>query len=165
MEEETIISEIKNKCTDTVHHILLCSYASFLIAVIFGVLFDKIIPVKIFFNNIYQSYGLSILFLGSVLIYWAQSTSSNYSIKAKNKPHKSKFEFGPYKFLRNPTHIGLFIMILGLSILINSFFSVVFVFLAHIISRIFFLRKEEKLLEKKYGQDYLNYKKKVKNWL
>jgi protein-S-isoprenylcysteine O-methyltransferase Ste14 len=147
------------------HFILVHSYIIFLFAVVFGVLFDLLLKKKIFSEDIYQYAGFFMLIVSSPLIYWAQATSSNYKEKAGKDSSRSHFEYGPYKYLRSPTHFGLFIMTLGLSLIINSLFSVIFTFVAYFISKLFFLKKEEKILEGKYGEVYTEYKKKVKNWV
>jgi protein-S-isoprenylcysteine O-methyltransferase Ste14 len=149
----------------TVHFILLHSYLIFLLAVILGVFFDTFLNGKIFHNGVYQYIGLLLLIISSLIIYWAQSTSSNYKQREKRNEEDSHFEHGPYKYSRSPTHFGLFIMTLGLALIINSLFSIIFTIIAYLITKFFFLRKEEELLEKKYGETYVEYKKKVKNWI
>lgn len=148
-----------------VHFILLHSYLIFLFAIILGAFLDPLIKRKIFSHDVYQGMGLLMLIISSLIIYWAQSTSSNYKEREKKNESISHFEHGPYKYHRSPTHFGLFIMTLGFSLIINSFFGVILTFVAYLITKFFFLRKEEKLLEKKYGEVYTNYKKKVKNWV
>lgn len=156
---------VNNHRKDIVHFILLHSYFIFLFAVILGVLFDFTLKEKIFSNPIYQYAGFFMLIISSIIIYWAQESSSNYKEKIKKNNSRSHFEYGPYKYLRSPTHFGLFIMTLGFGLIINSLFSVIFTFVAYAISKFFFLKREEKILEGKYGQIYTDYKKKVKNWI
>jgi protein-S-isoprenylcysteine O-methyltransferase Ste14 len=159
--------EINNKKDSMVHFVLLHSYLIFLFAIIIGVFLDSFINKKLFSNNIYQTIGLLMLFVSSIIIYWAQRTSSFHEQKQrinKNDP-RSYFQFGPYKYLRSPTHFGLFIMALGFSLIINSFFSVVLTIIAHFVTKIFFIKKEEILLEEKYGQVYRDYKRRVRNWI
>jgi len=158
-------NQMNNYRRGMVHFILVHSYLIFFFAIILGVLFDTFIKQKILSDSIYQSVGVFMLLIGSVIIYWAQKSSSNYKEKKSKNEKRSQFEFGPYKFLRSPTHFGLFIMTLGFALIINSFFSVVFTVVAYVITKLFFLKKEEKLLEKKYGQVYSEYKKKVRNWI
>lgn len=148
-----------------VHFVLLHSYLIFLFAVILGAFLDPLIKKKIFSNNIYQTIGFLMLIVGSIVIYWAQKTSSNYKQRVNKDDSISYFEFGPYKYLRSPTHFGLFIMTLGFSLIINSLFGVVLTLVAYIITKLFFLKKEERLLEIKYGQVYRDYKTKVRNWI
>jgi protein-S-isoprenylcysteine O-methyltransferase Ste14 len=149
----------------TVHFVLIHSYLIFLFAVILGVFFDTFLQKKIFSHAIYANIGLLMLVISSIIIYWAQTTSANYKERKKRKESDSLFEHGPYRYLRSPTHFGLFIMTLGLALIINSLFSVIFTIIAYLISKLFFLRKEEKILEDKYGESYLEYKKKTKNWI
>jgi protein-S-isoprenylcysteine O-methyltransferase Ste14 len=154
MEEEKNIQNNQDK--GKVHFILSHSYTVFLFAVVLGVVFDNIFPWRIFSGAGFQYIGLAMIFFGSVFIYWAQSTSS-YS---KNK---TGFNHGPYKYLRSPTHFGLFMMTFGLALIINSPFSVLFIVIAHLVTKFIFLKKEEDLLEKKYGEEYSSYKRKTKN--
>lgn len=151
-----------------IHFVLLHSYLIFFIAVVFGVIFDVFIPSIIFQNIIFQNIGIVIIFLGTALIYWAQSSSG-----IKNKIHIENltvkaFENGPYKYSPNPTHLGLFIMTLGLGFVINSLFTIIFVIVAYIFIKIIFVKKQEKILKSKYGQvyvDYLNKLSKLNKWL
>jgi len=161
-----------NENTTKDHHgavqfVLAHSYFIFLFAVILGAFLDPLIKKKIFFDDIYQTIGFLMLIIGSIIIYWAQRTSSNYRVKINNNDSKPYyyFLFGPYKYLRSPTHLGLFVTALGFSLIINSLFGVVLIIIAYAFTKFFFLKKEEKLLEIKYGQVYTDYKKKVKNWI
>lgn len=150
---------------DATHFVLVHSYIIFLFAVILGALFDLLLKKKIFSNEIYQYIGFFMLIFSSIIIYWAQRTSSNYKKRIGEDSSRSHFEYGPYRYLRNPTHFGLFVMTLGFSLIINSLFSVIFTIISYIIAKFFFLKKEEKILERKYGEIYSEYKKKVKNWI
>ena len=162
METEQKINNNKN---GMVHFVLVHSYLIFLLAVILGVFLDTTINKEIFSNDVYQIVGFGMLIISSIIIYWAQKTSSNYTQKDIKGDSRSQFEFGPYRYHRSPTHFGLFIMTLGFSLIINSFFGVVLTFIAYLVTKFVFLKKEEKLLETKYGQVYAAYKKKVKNWI
>jgi protein-S-isoprenylcysteine O-methyltransferase Ste14 len=157
--------EMNNPRVSKVHSVLAYSYLVFLFSVILGVIFDIFIKNKIFSDIIYQQIGFFMLVISSIIIYWAQSTSSNYAKNINKDKTRSQFEYGPYRYLRSPTHFGLFIMTLGLSLIINSLFSVLFTLIAYIISKFFFLKKEEEILEDKYGEVYTEYKEKVKNWI
>jgi len=158
-------NEFKIKRKETVHFVLLHSYLIFLIVIVLGVFLDITFKIKIFSDDIYQYIGFGMLFVSSVIIYWAQSTSSNYQERVHKKEGRSHFEFGPYQYLRSPTHFGLFVLTLGFSLIINSLFGVVLTIIAYVITKLFFLKKEEKILENKYGEVYREYKKKIRNWI
>ena len=88
--------------------------------------------------------------------------SFNYSAEGLN-------EKGIYKFSRNPMYLGSFIMIVGLNLTGQTFSSggIVFVIssLVWCICTHLFVLKEEKFLENKYGNSYLEYKIKVRRYL
>jgi protein-S-isoprenylcysteine O-methyltransferase Ste14 len=52
---------------------------------------------------------------------------------------------------------------LGLALVINALFSILFTLIAQVISHFFFIKKQQTILEKKYGDNYANYKNKIKN--
>jgi protein-S-isoprenylcysteine O-methyltransferase Ste14 len=163
--DETIYKETEKIKKGTIHFLLVHSYLMFLGAIILGVLFDTLLKEKIFSSNIYQWVGFFMLVFSSLVIFWAQKTSKNYKKNINKSENKSHFESGPYRYLRSPTHFGLFVMTLGFGLIINSLFTIVFTILGYTISKLVFLKKEERLLESKYGQVYSDYKKKVKNWI
>ncbi len=148
-----------------VHFILSHSYIVFLFAVVFGLILDVIIPFDIFGGYVYQYVGASMIILGSFLIYWAQSTSKSTKKKMEKEGEPRNFARGPYKYSRNPTHIGLGAMTLGLAFILNSLFGVILVVIASLITKFVFVKEEEALLEEKYGQTYRDYKKQVRTWL
>ena len=148
-----------------VHFILSNSYTVFLFAVVLGVIFDMIVPIDIFNTPIYQYGGLILIMIGSILVYWAQSSSYHSKVEMKKDKTERNFAKGPYKYSRNPTHIGLTLLTLGLGFVINSLFSVIFIIITSLVTKAIFLKKEEDLLEEEYGQVYTDYKKKVNSWL
>lgn len=166
MDQEVKIEAKEESFRDGIVHLILShSYTVFLMAVILGVILDVFIPTNIFNNYIYQYIGFIMIILGSILIYWAQTTSNCTKEELEKMGKVREFARGPYKYSRNPTHIGLSLMTLGLGFLINSVFSVVLVLIASLITKFIFVKKEEILLEQKYGEDYCNYKKKVCTWI
>ncbi len=69
---------------------------------------------------------------------------------------------GLYAYVRNPMLLGLFIFMLGLGVLFGSL-SLIFIFTPlFIVLNVLYLKAiEEKELEKKFGKEYLEYKKRV----
>lgn len=167
MEENLKNEKVDGSIGDGIVHLVLShSYTVFLLAVILGVIFDVLVPTSFFASYLFQYIGVGFIVLGSILIYWAQRTTNCTKKEELEKGQLVRdFARGPYKYSRNPTHIGIAIMTLGLGLIINSIFSIIFVIVAFLITKNIFIKKEEALLEKRYGDDYCNYKKKVCTWL
>jgi len=69
---------------------------------------------------------------------------------------------GLYAYIRNPMLLGMFIFMLGLGVLFGSL-SFIFIFTPlFIVLNVLYLKAiEEKEMEKKFGREYLEYKKRV----
>jgi protein-S-isoprenylcysteine O-methyltransferase Ste14 len=71
---------------------------------------------------------------------------------------------GIYKYVRNPTYTGLYLLCIGVWI-INPTFLYSYWILAFFIMMEFQVRCEEEYLECKYGIEYLDYYKKTKRYI
>lgn len=77
-------------------------------------------------------------------------------------PPPSLVTDGLYARVRNPMHLGWLIVLIGLGILRQSFsLLVIFTPLFLLVHVLYIKLVEEKELEKKFGQAYLDYKKRV----
>lgn len=70
---------------------------------------------------------------------------------------------GPYKRSRNPMLSGTYLYYIGVMIALWSWWAL-FVFAVIFTVMMFQVRSEEKRLEADFGQEYLNYKKKVRRF-
>ena len=144
---------------DKVHWVLTYSYIVYFVFFLIGTLLDLVFNFKIF-NFIPQVYfGSFLIFLASLLILWAQRTSRNLK---KDTLSKETFMKGPYRYTRCPTHWGLFFLMVGFGITIGAIFIIITTFISLFLTKFIYLKKEEGILEKKYGIPYLEYKKAVR---
>jgi protein-S-isoprenylcysteine O-methyltransferase Ste14 len=146
--------------TFTVHHVLAHSYLFYFGLFLFGTILDFFIPISLFNNPVFRPIGFIVLILASLLIIWAQRTS--IALRKIEKINKEAFCRGPYCYTRSPTHWGLFLLLLGFSIIADAGFVATFTIVAFLVTKFVFLRKEEAILAAKYGTPYLEYKKFVK---
>ena len=148
-----------------VHVLLFHSYSIYFFAIILGVVCDIIFPFRIFHGIVYEYIGIAFIAIGSILVYWAQYITRSVGKSVSVERDVNFFLHGPYKYTRNPTNLGLTLAVLGLGLIMSSFFSIVFVSAAYIISKIFFIKKQDSILEERYGNTFDDYRKKVKDWL
>lgn len=142
-----------------VHRILAHSYLFFFILFLVGLFLDFIFPLKFSESTSILSLGTIFSGLGTLLIFWAQKSS--HSLKKENM-NKETFLKGPYRYTRSPTHFGLFFLMLGFGLMVNSFFIVFLSVVSFFFTKTVFIKKQEKILAEKYGSPYLEYKKSVK---
>jgi len=148
-----------------IHVLLSENYVIFFAAVILGVVFDAIFPIRIFHGKFHEYLGLILIIMGTIIIYWSQLTSRVTSKKQPVERNVNFFLKGPYRYTRNPTNFGLTLSIFGLGFLIDSIILMVFMFVAYMISKMFFMRRQDAILKERYGSIFEEYKEKVKDWL
>jgi protein-S-isoprenylcysteine O-methyltransferase Ste14 len=72
---------------------------------------------------------------------------------------------GPYRFTRNPIYIGFVLVYFGLSIVLTSMWVLLLLIPVLVILQRGVVKREEAYLERKFGEDYARYKKRVPRWL
>lgn len=72
---------------------------------------------------------------------------------------------GVYRLTRNPMYVGLVFWLLAWGVYIEAPICIVFVVSLVLYIQKFQISPEEKALEDKFGDEYLNYKKRVPRWL
>jgi len=72
---------------------------------------------------------------------------------------------GLYRYVRNPMISGVMITLLGETISIMSYNLMIWTITFFIINNIYFFLYEEPNLKKRFGQEYLDYKKSVPRWI
>ena len=72
---------------------------------------------------------------------------------------------GPYRFSRNPAYVSLILLYLGIGLWFSNGWILLMVVPAILITDIRVVRKEERYLEEKFGEEYFRYKSTVRRWL
>ena len=72
---------------------------------------------------------------------------------------------GLYRFTRNPMYIGFAVATVGLAILINSAWTLLALPIGLVLIDRLVIDREERYLERKFGEEYLSYKSRVRRWL
>ena len=117
-------------------------------------------------GNILVPMGLVIFLMGAILAVWAKLTmGSSWGRPAQHdlSIQKQLVRTGPFAFSRNPIYVGLLLLFLGFEMVLQSYLIVLIIPLFLMVY--FAVKKEEKLLEKYFGKEYLEFKKKVPRFL
>ena len=72
---------------------------------------------------------------------------------------------GPYRFTRNPMYLSMTVVYLGATLLLNSYWPLLFLPLAIACIHLYVIPREERYLESKFGDEYRAYKEKVRRWV
>jgi len=144
---------------NSVHVLLAHSYIFYFVGFLVGILLDSIFSFDAFGQFfIMKVIGCVLIILSTLLIFWAQKTSRNFKNGVITKKTFSK---GPYHFVQNPTDWGIFLLIIGFGIIANAIFVILCTLFSFFASRLFFLKKQDSILAKKYGAPFTEYKESV----
>jgi len=155
---------MEEKMFKSVHEVLARSYFVFLLFIVLGILVSFFWDQKLF-SVTQNNLGFLLLAAGTILVFWSQQSSRKTKVKRihlDKEIAKEGFLKGPYQFYRSPTHLGVFLLFAGVAFLDNSFVLSVASVVALVFTRLVFIKREERMLEEKYGQIYKEYKNKVK---
>ncbi|HEX5435803.1 MAG TPA: isoprenylcysteine carboxylmethyltransferase family protein [Gemmatimonadaceae bacterium] len=72
---------------------------------------------------------------------------------------------GPYRYTRNPDYIGQTLLYTGIALVTNSWWPLILLPLVLLVVHYGVVRREERYLEGKFGQEYRNYTARVRRWL
>jgi len=138
----------------------------FFISLALAILFHFMFPtVKIIFSP-YNLIGVVLIIIGIAITSWTNSLLLKKQTATEPNEIPTLFiTSGPFKFSRNPIYLGMIIVLFGMDIFLGSLFPFIFSILFIIIIDRFFIPTEEKNLEKKFGDRYVDYKKRVGRWI
>lgn len=162
---ENNIPQTQNlKKNESVHHVLAQSYFLFFVAVLVGIFLDVLFKVPVSSEHPPVTIGILFLMIGTLFIFWAQTTSRRGTKERQEAETISHEHFarGPYKYFKSPTHVGLTLLVLGYGLISNALCVILTTFIFALISNRVYIKKEEKILEARYGKSYTDYKNKVK---
>ena len=127
--------------------------------------YDYLLPFWYLENDILFRIGWGFLILSLIVVWIAQSQMANswrIGIDEKNKTRL--ITKGLFSISRNPIFLGIMIANFGLFMVIPNAFSLLIVALSTI-SINTQIRLEEEFLKREFGDEYLEYTKKVRRWI
>ena len=131
-----------------------------------GIGLDKLIPLSLGVAEWLQYAGVGVIVGGVGIIFYIAKIFKKEGTKLEPWKTTSKIvTYGPYSITRNPIYLAACSLPIGLGL----FFNTIWAFFAFIpcLFIVYFtaIKKEEKYLQEKFGQEYLDYKSKVRRWL
>jgi protein-S-isoprenylcysteine O-methyltransferase Ste14 len=81
-----------------------------------------------------------------------------------NKPSRIIVS-GPYRFSRNPMYVAWTLIYIGIGLLVNTWWLLIFLPIMLIYMHYFVVRREKRQLEKIFGDEYRQYCDRVRRYL
>ena len=104
--------------------------------------------------------------LALVLLAWAIVTMTRAGSNVPTSlPTTTIVNTGPYRFTRNPIYLGMILGLIGLAIALNSLWLLLTLAPFAVVIRYGVVAREEAYLERKFGDVYRHYRRRVRRWL
>lgn len=117
------------------------------------------LPLQLSFSYDYvlRWFGLSLLVFGFSLFIWSVIARGRYATSWEMSEKHRLVTWGPYRFVRHPSYLSYFLMFFGMFLVWLNLLAIVPIFAIPGYVRI--VGDEEKLLVKRFGDQYIRYQK------
>ena len=129
---------------------------------------NRYFPVFQFIDSPWNRLGIAIILIAgsfdlwSLLLFFKKHTTAN-PMKPQNT--SGIVTSGLYKISRNPMYLGLLAILTGYAVWLGSLTPFLLLPVFYWIITEMQIKPEEKMLQEKFGSEYMNYKEKVRRWL
>jgi protein-S-isoprenylcysteine O-methyltransferase Ste14 len=147
------------------HYVLvLCEYV---IIIFLAFLLNSVLDVPHISGLPLQVSGSIVVVFGSVLTIWSclLQCVKGKGTTAFSEPATKLVVSGPYRIVRNPMMIGLFIFFAGFGIVCDLVAMFLILPILMIAIHLFTIYIEEPGLKRRFGREWTDYTKKVPRWL
>ena len=131
-----------------------------------GTIIDSLLGIPGFSSAIAVTFGVFLLLLGFLVRVWAVVHFYNHNMRVISLvPQGSLVTGGPYRYSRNPLYLGGNVFcFFGAALVVGSPTALILTVL-HLPFVNLMIRREERQLERKFGDRFRAYKKQVRRWL
>ena len=138
----------------------------YLISIVTGALMQRAAPLPFLPRTLAAPLGASLVVLALALFAYsvAKFRAAGTPVPAR-KPTTAIVRTGPYRFSRNPIYLAFSLLQLGIAIWVNSLWLLVTLAGAVALVHYVVIPREEQYLERRFGDQYLDYKASVRRWL
>jgi protein-S-isoprenylcysteine O-methyltransferase Ste14 len=139
---------------------------TYLLTLLLGLVLDRRFHVPFLPHEVARVLGWPLVGGGMALATWFIRTmrSADTTLDV-NKPVTSLVQDGPFRYSRNPGYLSLAMIYAGIAILRNALLAILFLPLLLVVTQRELIEREERYLERTFGEEYRVYKRRVRRWV
>jgi protein-S-isoprenylcysteine O-methyltransferase Ste14 len=138
----------------------------YLLALLLGLLLNRRLHVPFLPSGMARVLGWPLVGGGMVLAAWfARTMNAADTTLRTDKPVSNLVQDGPFRYSRNPGYLSLAMLYAGIAILRNALWAVLLLPLVLYVIQREVIEREERYLERTFGEEYLAYKRRVRRWV
>jgi protein-S-isoprenylcysteine O-methyltransferase Ste14 len=133
---------------------------------IVGMLLQRVWPVGTLPRQVGRATGIVCIVSGMILIVWSIQTF--WRVGTSVIPVRLSTAIvtdGPFRFTRNPMYVVLALLYLGAAFWLNMLWPLLLFPVLLFLVQFYVITREEQYLERKFGEEYLQYKSTVRRWM
>ncbi len=135
-------------------------------SLIFGLLLNRRFPIAFLPRTIARGLGWPLIGGGVLLLGWFEWEMRHAGTPANPyKPVSRIVTEGPFRYTRNPAYLSMTMIYAGVGALANALWAILLLPVALLVMRRGVIEREERYLERKFGEEYLRYKARVRRWI
>ena len=132
----------------------------------FALLLNRRFPITFLPRTIERSLGWPLLGGGVLLLGWFERALRHAGTPASPyKPVSHVVTDGPFQYTRNPGYLSMTVIYTGIASLANALWAILLLPVALLVIQRGVIEREERYLERKFGEEYLGYKARVRRWI
>jgi protein-S-isoprenylcysteine O-methyltransferase Ste14 len=139
---------------------------TYLLTLLLGLVLDRRSHLPFLHHRVAGVLGWPLVGGGMALATWFIRTMRGADTTlALNKPVYSLVQDGPFRYSRNPGYLSLAMIYAGIAILRNALWPILLLPLVLVVTQRELIEREERYLERTFGEEYLAYKRRVRRWV
>jgi len=126
---------------------------------------DWVWPWPIFDRPAYRWAGVPLIVIGIAIVVWGRITMLGAGTNINpSQPAVALVTSGPFRFARNPLYTALMIVFSGLTVAFNTWWGFALLIPVFIVMFFGVIRREERYLDRKFGESYRQYCSQVRRY-
>lgn len=125
-----------------------------------------VIAIRVMKYSLSLSLGVVLAVIAISQALWAVRTMKAAGTNVRpDRPALAIVRGGPYRYTRNPMYLSLCLLQFALGFFLNDWIPVLFVIPLALVLHFGVILREERYLERKFGEEYLALKRQVRRWI
>ena len=139
---------------------------TYLLTLVLGLVLDRRSHVPFLPRGVARILGWPLLGGGVLLSGWFNLTMRRADTPVDpRKPVSNLTTEGPFRYTRNPAYLSLTMVYTGIALLRNALWAILLLPLVLFAIQRDQIEREERYLERTFGEEYLAYKERVRRWV
>jgi protein-S-isoprenylcysteine O-methyltransferase Ste14 len=138
----------------------------YLLPLVLGLLLDRRSHVPFLPGGVVRIIGWPLIGGGALIgVWWSKTMRDADAPVRTDRPVPRLTTAGPFGYSRNPAYLSLAMIYAGIAALRNALWAILFLPLVVYVIQREVIGREERYLERAFGEEYLGYKARVRRWI